>query len=975
MLAAATILAPAKSAELRLSSGRGDTLHVRPGALLAVPVTFENTGPSPLTISSAVVLPDGWRMVGRIPQLRVPAGGKELQLLSVMVSRTAPARAYSVLVASGETGGVGTPAELRIPVVVEAVRRLEALVVESPRTTIAGQSVRFVFEVTNRGNDTSRMRFAGWNSRQYPSTIEPTAARLAPLSSVRVVVTIATAPEDKLRGPVTAELLVRPTLGNEVRIAGATDIVPRSGSAQLRSLEFPVILSARAASANQRRGLQGAIAGAGSLREDKKDRLEFLVRTPETQTISVLGQRDEYKARYAVGEHEVYVGDWNYSLSQLTELGRTAVGIGGKTRWNDLSAGGFVNQTRFGPPVRKQTGGWLRYDFTDDLSAGLNALHQGERTSADVVSLSVGAKPFSRSNVEVEAATSSGPGRAGRAIFARWNGTLPWLSYDLRTVDASPQFGGYYRDLRFTTLSLVGYATNALRLELTGNLQQRNAGIDTSLGSAPKATYIQAGIGYANAVTLSFRSSGVFDTLSRSPYDRREDIVQVRGTQTFDKVSLAAYADIGALTDHRLGSVNPVRRYSFSANVRPTQRQTYGTSIEFARVPDPAFGNRLDRLSGTLTASYVIGQSTLATLNAFGSRLSGSASQALAVVDATVEHNFPNLHRAKVTARRSTFSGIAPELALAAEYSVPLAVPFGTATSVGIVDGRIVDPSGAGVADVLVTMGSMAAVTDDRGRFVFADVQPGGYDLMIDRGTAGLQRITSVPLPLSVLVVGGERTPVTLMLLPSATIEVNVERYEHGDLSPDGTAPLVLTPMDGVVRIAADLRQGNELLRRVSDRNGRLRFGDLPPGRWLLTVDPSTAEDRRLETMSMELYVVAGAQIDTTVRLLPRRRSIRIIQEGGVLQAPLPTQPTVPSEERFGSYLIRSTAGGVFVQLSSWSREAQARRDQERISAKTGQSARVERTSLPDQKVVFRVIGGPFPTSDAAKAFCRKLDQ
>lgn len=965
----------AAAGDLKLTSGRGDTLRVKPGALLAIPVTFENTGRAAITISSALVLPTGWRLVGNLSQKTLAPGGRDLQLISVMVARTAPARLTTLTLASGVTGDLGPPTELRLPVIVESVRRLEVAVVSSPRTAVAGRSIEAIFEVTNRGNDTARVRLSAWNSRQYPLTIEPATARLAPLASVRVTVVAATSPDDRTRGPVTTELLLRPMIGDEMRLAAATEMVPQSGSAQLRSLEFPVNLRARATTENERRGLQGEVSGAGTFREDRTDRFEFLLRSPETQTLSVLGQRDEYKARYSAGEHEVYAGDWNYMLSPLTELGRTAVGVGGRTRWNDLTAGGFVNQTRFGPPLRRQTAGWMRYELSESFSAGIQALHQGDERPADVVSLNLFAQPLSRSNVEVEVATSSGSGRSGQALFARWHGSLPWLSYDLRTVNAGPQFAGYFRDLQFTTLSLVGYASNAVRLELTGNLQKRNARIDTSIGSAPRSTYIQAGVGYANVVTVSFRSSGVFDTVSLSPYDRREDIVQIRGTHAFDKLSLSAYADLGSLIDHRLGITSPVRRYSASANIRPTARQTYGTTVEFSRIPDPAFGSRLDRLSGTLTASYVLGQSTLANLNAFGSRLSGSVSQALAVIDASIEHNFPNMHRAKFTARRSTFTGIAPEFAMAAEYSVPLAVPIGTATSMGVVDGRIVDAAGSGVPDVMVTMGHMAAVTDARGRFVFAEVKPGPYDLMIDRGTAGLGRITSVPMPLEVQVVGGERLPVAITLLPAATVVVQLERFEYGELAADGTAPLVPVPMDGIVRVAAEMRRGDDVLRRVSDRNGRLRFSDLPPGRWTLSFDQATAEDRRLETTTIEFDVKAGAAIDSTVRLLPRRRSIRIVQEGGVLQAPAPVASPFPAEEKFGAYLIRTSADGVFVQVSSWARPVQARRDRDRAAARSSQPIRVERASLPDQKVVYRVIAGPFANREAAQAFCRALDQ
>ena len=105
----------------------------------------------------------------------------------------------------------------------------------------------------------------------------------------------------------------------------------------------------------------------------------------------------------------------------------------------------------------------------------------------------------------------------------------------------------------------------------------------------------------------------------------------------------------------------------------------------------------MEQISGTATSSFVLSEHTLAGATLFGSRVPGPVRLTYAVVDAFVEHVLPNLHRLKVRARRSSFSGTPAVLDVSAEYSLPLAVPLDRITSVGTVSGTIVDTAGRGV--------------------------------------------------------------------------------------------------------------------------------------------------------------------------------------------------------------------------------------------------------------------------------------
>jgi hypothetical protein len=83
--------------------------------------------------------------------------------------------------------------------------------------------------------------------------------------------------------------------------------------------------------------------------------------------------------------------------------------------------------------------------------------------------------------------------------------------------------------------------------------------------------------------------------------------------------------------------------------------------------------------------------------------------------------------------------------------------------------------------------------------------------------------------------------------------------------------------------VEVELRCGQEVRRVLTDRNGRFTFDELVPGRWLLTLSPSSLPAfHDPETESLELTVEPASHTDLALRVVPRRRPVLIVDEGKV---------------------------------------------------------------------------------------------
>lgn len=971
-LTIAALRLSAQGPPLEIRSGAGHRVQARTGSLLTLPVQFVNVSGRRLSVRPSAATPADWKRVASPLPMTLFPGGNDLQLLILSVPRNATVGSHPIVV-TAEADNEPVPATYRFDVEIVRSVTIDAMLIDAPRIIVAGTSGTFVYEVVNRGNDTARVRVAARSSRGYEPELTPRALRLPPGASARVTGRVVADEGERLKAThlleFTATLVPE---GTEVLVTTASEIVPRAPSAELKRHEFPVFATLRATGESGATGIQAEIAGAGSLREDQSDRLEFLLRGPETQTISVLGLRDEYRARYEFGRTSLTVGDDTYALTPLTDVGKTATGFSARSRVGPVALGGYVSQTRYSPPVARQTAVWVDVPIAGSFEAGVNFLHRADRILSDIITLEAAGTAFRNARVEAEVGRSTGSEGPDVAYAIRLGGMEPWLSYSLQSVNAGGDYGGYYRGVRFNSLSLAGRTDRDVRLELTAREERRTPEADTLRNRFPRSSFVQMGVGYTNLLTLSYRITGSSDPVSASPVDRRQDVVELRSALTLGPAFLYASAELGVDRDRLSDVSGPTRRYVASMSIQPWPRQSYNLSVEADRSPDPVTQGPVERVSANLLASYFLFDRTQASASAFVSRQTGPNSQTYALLEASIDHVFPTNHRMRLHGRRSSITGTLPEWSLLAEYQVPLAVPLGTDASSGLVRGRVVERGTRGVPGAVVLLGAFATVTDDLGRFAFNDLAPGTYTLDLERASVGIDRITTQPLPLEVAVRGGASTNVTLSVIRGATVSGSIRLFRAATSGDSASAAMEEVTVSDAGLVSVELRNAAEVHRRVSDSRGRFTFSDVRPGRWSMKVFPlNLPADKAIDDPERDLDVSEGADLVLSLRAVPRRRTVRLIQQGGTLT---PQQPEQAADEVVGGYLVRraSQGEGYVAQVSSWSSTGQAQTEVERIKPRaSGFRVWIERRDLQHRGVFYRVLVGPFPSLEAARAWCR----
>jgi cell division septation protein DedD len=125
--------------------------------------------------------------------------------------------------------------------------------------------------------------------------------------------------------------------------------------------------------------------------------------------------------------------------------------------------------------------------------------------------------------------------------------------------------------------------------------------------------------------------------------------------------------------------------------------------------------------------------------------------------------------------------------------------------------------------------------------------------------------------------------------------------------------------------------------------------------------------------------VQPGSEHQVALRILPRRRTLRIIQEGTVLQATTPAPRAKSSRQATRESSLPclvsfdSEKKGFVLQVSSWETEQKARQVARSVEQLSGYTATVERVDAPQLGIRYRVILGVFKSREEAEATCRTL--
>lgn len=950
--------------------------EARPGAVAAVTIKVTNNTPDQQSYNAMIILPTGWRLITRETPFDLYAYTNDVRLISFSVPTDAPAKTYQIRYLVHDHAQPVNEASTSIDVEIAQVIQFELKRFQSPRFAVAGTIFKTVFLLTNQGNAASSVQLTAKSSYGYPVKLDSSILNLSPKESREIPISITSDPvTEKVSHTLELEVKSRKDPSKHVSASCVIDIIPRITQLEKEYVEYPITAKLRGVGENKQYGTQAELSGFGSLSEEKKDRLEFLIRTPETQTISTLGQRDEYRVSYRTNFYEVYAGDHNFNLSTLTEAGRYSTGVGGRVDIKKFAFGGFYNTTRWTVPSQKETGGFVYYTFQKGNSIGLNVLGKSEQFSSTTATLQGFLTPLAHSALEIEAGTSVRDDKRGSAFSTRFEGSYQSVNYDIRYVHAEPNFGGYYRDIDFIAAGINTQVLRTMRIQSYIREEKRNLARDTNLVSAPKDAFYQIGASYSDFVALNFRRQIQRDRFDIPKYKRYEDVIQTVLRYNFSVAYVSANIDLGSTRDELLGKNSPSKRYALYANMKSGTNLNLGGSIELSKSRNIYNGEDQNRLSGNVNIWVLITQSTQFQLNLYRSKYDALTYQIYNVVDASLEHVFPSTSH-KITIR-GHYNAIAPVVvdnifAYSVEYSIPIGVPIKRISNIGQLRGSLKDETGKGIANVLISIGTSVALTDRQGTFFFPSLKPGMAYILVDQAGIGLDRITAKPMPIEVVIRGGDETKYDIATTKSVsiagkTILLSMREREFGDTSS------ALVELGGRAGVIMEISNGPEIFRRVTDNQGKFLFTDLRPGHWVLSVIGGDIPDYHLiQPDSVIIDLLPGEKKDVSIQIRQRKREIKMLQQGVIVQEIKQQPPPPPAKPCVINF--NDKRKGFVLQISSWQTNLRALRDARRVEKLSGMKPFIEIEKVPNVGKRYRVYLGVFKTREEAESMCRRIN-
>jgi uncharacterized surface anchored protein len=178
-------------------------------------------------------------------------------------------------------------------------------------------------------------------------------------------------------------------------------------------------------------------------------------------------------------------------------------------------------------------------------------------------------------------------------------------------------------------------------------------------------------------------------------------------------------------------------------------------------------------------------------------------------------------------------------------------------------------------------------VTDAKGKYRFSGLVPDIYMLSVDRAGAAKGKITLPATPAKLAVEPGRELEFDMSLTDGCSVAGRILVYRssagYNNVGVKGASNTA--KIDPGAHCEIRLSNGKTVQSVMTDSTGNFSFAGLPPGSYKLTV-PREAVPRYYyaEQESVELTLLPGDSRRLDIRILPIKRVIRVMLEGGTIK-------------------------------------------------------------------------------------------
>lgn len=790
---------------------------------------------------------------------------------------------------------------------------LKFVIEEKPNSIIDGEGFEIKGKLFNNSNATLNIGLGMTRQENFRVKVTPNKTTLAPGSFVDLQINGKTSVRNKSGNSFYTALIAK-DLGRKDRRVLLKQVISIGFYTKARQrIDFknrlPVIATIKMKSYKDEYSSQTELMGRGYLDGNKRRRIDFLVREKASNdSPGITMNKDEMRLKYDDRNLKVQLGDHRFGVANLSQSYRGR-GLGIDYNLNKKTSFGMVDYTtRWSSIPLKGRGAYISHILNDRVNFKLshfvtNSDKYDLSPEERFTTLAFTFKPDRDSMLKGEIAKKWGGDLADKrdmAFLIHYTTKVRnYAVFSVSHADTGVIYAGGLVGNENTTTSVNVPIAKGLTGAITYSSTKQSPLTASPNVSARKNNQLTSSLNYRLNDKTSFQFNITdrhsFDWLNKK-YDERDRTFQAGISHNGRKFSSNYSIDKREVIDQLTG----FQRWLTNQRIQGFLRMRDGLVISgFAgtsRNSGHSDYNADDSDSLGLSINWKLLDSLMAIMSYRETFYKGSDRSYLNL-DLNLQYKFLN-HSLEFKVAKNSDSYVSIdqpmyyELSLSREFGVPV----GKSTRIGALTGvvnEILDGETKALGNITLLMGNMAAVTNSKGKFVFADLAPGTYTLDIDRRSGSINKVATTGLPAEVYIAGGKLAVLDLTLEDACQLtgEVRVATTKI----PEGTTRLgqqstddLIAPMpSGFRKIQGETLAGmiikiltdDKHYQATSDSSGRFIFYGLTPGKWSYRVlKSSIPKGYKIDRLNGDIEVTPGTVNSLIFNISPIIRKIEMVE-------------------------------------------------------------------------------------------------
>ena len=885
------VLGAGKIKEIEIRTESPTFLETKPKEVLTLAFQVANLTAQRRELVEEIELPEGWQLIIQGFPFLIGAKEEEVRLLSFFVPMKTLAGDYKIIYRLKDINDTSVSSEREVQVKVLPVLKIEIIPQDVLLYVVAGEAYETDFKVINQSNTGVQIVLKASNQGDFPIQLEENEIYLEVGEAKIVKVKIETGEDltKLLDNFLRLKVNVEDFRGEILEFSGRsnTQIIPRISGIKDKYHRLPSVLKLKG---GYNTGFHMEFSGKGTLDEEGKKEIDFLFKKPDILEEEISEEESEEEVNYYIhlkGEKgELYLGDYSFKLSPLTESNLSAEGIKGIWKNEKISAGGYYLNTK--DSQKEEWAAFLAgYPFDENWEFKLNYLHkefyeEEELKKGNIWSIETKANLFKDTLMELEYARGESENESGQAWRGKIDGRIGTLGYSFDILHADPYYPGCLRDMNSKGIAFILPLGERLSVKLSFRDQKKILNLELNEDDAPWEKSKEITLSYKlekGSMSLFYEDSIRKDILSPSTFEESKDLLRLTFQQNLDKVDFHTFYEFSTEKDNLTGQSEKLNKFDLSTSYSPNPEWKYGFHYltEFNQLIDLGIKSeiKLD-IQHQLKKESSLDFSWKANI--------GEEIDIRHQLNLKVKHKFPRgdmieLGGGYSFSENSFDKGTA---SLMVSYQIPLSIPVSLKGNIGVVKGRVYDaedPNLSGLEKVILIMGGMTTLTDKKGNFIFRALEAGDYYLGIDYRSIGQDKIATMKMPLKITVQKGEEIEINLGITRKVLLKGRIVRFDF----PESSLMQEESQWEekgGMNNVLLEMRNDSEIRRCLSDKKGYFVFSDLQPGKWtfeILNID--LPRHHYVEEYDKEFELKPGEEKEISLRVLPKKRTIIMIEE------------------------------------------------------------------------------------------------